>query len=299
MTKVRYTCPFLSHKDQMEQLKSRGLQFANEDKALHLLKYIGYYRFSGYLYPLLADSQQPVFKSGSTFEAAFNLYRFDSELRKLIITELEKIEVAVRTQMTDILSTAHGSFWMEDINLFANPEKHQTTLSKIHDELLRSDEELVISFKSQYNNPLPPSFIMLEITSFGALSGLYENLKSGLVKREISNTFGLADRTFASWLHGFVYTRNVCAHHARIWNKLLQIQPQFPRRANYMWLSNRNVSNSHIFYILSMIVYFLNTINPNHTFKQKLESLFNKYPNVDRAAMGFPSGWRNEPLWRL
>jgi len=46
-----------------------------------------------------------------------------------------------------------------------------------------------------------------------------------------------------------------------------------------------------------MIIYLLNTINPNHTFKQKLESLFKKYPNVDRAAMGFPAGWENEALW--
>jgi len=30
---------------------------------------------------------------------------------------------------------------------------------------------------------------------------------------------------------------------------------------------------------------------------QKLESLFCNYPNVDRAAMGFPDGWRTEPLW--
>jgi len=44
-------------------------------------------------------------------------------------------------------------------------------------------------------------------------------------------------------------------------------------------------------------IYLLNIVNPNHTFKQKLENLFLKYPNVDRAAMGFPANWENEPLW--
>ena len=39
-----------------------------------------------------------LFKPCSTFDVAYNIYKFDSELRKLIITELEKIEVAVRTQ---------------------------------------------------------------------------------------------------------------------------------------------------------------------------------------------------------
>jgi abortive infection bacteriophage resistance protein len=46
-----------------------------------------------------------------------------------------------------------------------------------------------------------------------------------------------------------------------------------------------------------MIIYLLNVINPNHTFKQKLEELFAKYPNVDRAAMGFPTTWQSELLW--
>jgi len=38
--------------------------------------------------------------------------------------------------------------------------------------------------------------------------------------------------------------------------------------------------------------------NPNHTFKQKLENLFLKYPNVNRAAMGYSTKWHTEPLWK-
>ncbi|GHS89171.1 hypothetical protein FACS1894201_10570 [Bacteroidia bacterium] len=48
-----------------------------------------------------------------------------------------------------------------------------------------------------------------------------------------------------------------------------------------------------------MIIYLLNTVNPNHTFRQKLKELFAKYPNVDVCAMGFPAGWYNEPLWNI
>ena len=70
--------------------------FEDEPKALHLLQNISYYRLSGYWYPLLTDKQQHIFKPGSTFETAYNIYKFDSELRKLIIAEIEKIEVAVR-----------------------------------------------------------------------------------------------------------------------------------------------------------------------------------------------------------
>jgi len=298
MQKPLYNKPFLRYQDQISLLKSRGLTFTDEEKALHLLENINYYRLSGYWYPLLSDKQNHIFKSDANFEAGFSLYKFDRELRKLIISELEKIEIAVRTRMTYVLSTAYDPFWIEDNTLFANSRVYRATVEKIKNEFARSDEEFIIAFKSKYSNPLPPSFILLEITSFGALSRLYDNLKPGKSRKEIANMFGLSDRVFASWLHALVYIRNVCAHHSRLWNKLLQIQPLFPRRTKYMWLVNQNVRNSHMYYILSMMIYILNTVNPNHTFKQKLENLFKKYPNVDRRAMGFPENWQTEPLWK-
>ncbi|MDR2652087.1 MAG: Abi family protein [Prevotellaceae bacterium] len=92
MKKILYSKPYLPYSVQIKLLKSRGMLFADETKASHLLRHISYYRFSGYWYPLLADKQNPVFKPNATFEAAFNLYKFDSELRKLVISELEKME---------------------------------------------------------------------------------------------------------------------------------------------------------------------------------------------------------------
>jgi abortive infection bacteriophage resistance protein len=297
MAQILYSKPFLSYPTQLSLLKQRGMKFADEGKALHLLKRIGYYRLSTYWRPLLVDKQTLAFKSNAEFETAFALYKFDREFRQLILSELEKIEVAVRVQMVYSLSTAHGSFWMDNEALFADPEMYRATLAKINGELQRCDEEFILSFKARYANPLPPSFITLEITSFGALSRLYDNLKVGPVRREIAESFGLADKTFASWLHGFVYLRNVCAHHARLWNKPMQIQPLFPRHIHYTWLADKTVSNNRVYYALSMIVYFLNTVNPKHTFRQRLNALFAKYPNVDRRAMGFSTSWQNEPLW--
>jgi abortive infection bacteriophage resistance protein len=298
MTRTVYPKTFLPYQSQITLLKSRGMKFADEAKAQHLLENISYYRFSGYWYPLLADKQNHVFKRDADFETAFNLYKFDRELRKLINSELEKIEVAVRTKITYALSTAQDAFWIEDPTLFANPHVYQSTLGKIMEELGRSDEEFILSFKSKYSNPLPPSFILLEIASFGALSRLYDNLKPGKTRKNIANMFGLADRVFASWLHSFVYIRNVCAHHARIWNRWLRVQPLFPKNTGNTWLTDNAVCNNRIYYILSMIIYLLNIVNPSHTFRQKLEDLFLKYPNVDRAAMGFPPEWRNELLWK-
>jgi abortive infection bacteriophage resistance protein len=67
MSKVPYSKSFLSYTAQLSLLKSRGMVFADEEKALHLLEKIGYYRLSGYWYPLLADKEKHTFKSGANY----------------------------------------------------------------------------------------------------------------------------------------------------------------------------------------------------------------------------------------
>ena len=46
------------------------------------------------------------------------------------------------------------------------------------------------------------------------------------------------------------------------------------------------------------MVYWLNNIKSDNTFIADFKNLLIKYPNVDPAAMGFPRGWQNEPLWQ-
>jgi hypothetical protein len=49
--------------------------------------------------------------------------------------------------------------------------------------------------------------------------------------------------------------------------------------------------------MLSILLYLLQTVNPKSSFRQKFFLLVNKYPNIDLAAMGFPSTLENEALW--
>ena len=63
-----------------------------------------------------------------------------------------------------------------------------------------------------------------------------------------------------------------------------------------LWLLNRTTRN-RTYFLLSMIIYLLNTINPTHTFKNKVIQLLQKYPDVDERAIGFPDGWEKESLW--
>ena len=103
---------------------------------------------------------------------------------------------------------------------------------------------------------------------------------------------------FISWLHSLVYIRNVCAHHSRLWNRELGIQPIIPKNTNHVWLSNsESIRNDRIFFMIAVIVYFLRIINPSSQFVYKLNKLLSNYPSVDLAPMGFPIDWKNEILF--
>lgn len=307
---IPYSKPALTFQAQLQQLKNRGLVIEDEAKALFLLENISYYRLSGYWYPMLAQPKSShLFKSLSSFNQAFSLYCFDRELRQLVNAELEKIEVAIRAKMIYVMSHQFGPFWFMSPVLFKKGSRLTETLSKLTKEFGRSQDDFIIAFKAKYANPLPPSWILFEISSFGALSNIYDNLKGRRAKREIAQYFGLDDTTFSSWVHAIVYIRNICAHHSRFWNRKLSIQPIIPLTPINQWLAETTTTNTitgvssninnKAYYILSMIIYLLNTVNPNHKFKDRVFALFAKYSNVDPVALGFTPDWKNEPLWSI
>jgi abortive infection bacteriophage resistance protein len=298
MAKINFSKPALTYEEQLKLLHSRGLVIENSDKALFLLENISYFRLSGYWYPLLADKEIHQFKGGASFTIAFQLYCFDKELRKLMLAEMEKIEVAIRAKMIYILSHESGPFWFQNPDLFSIPERHHKLLRKIEEEFERSEEVFLKAFRRKYSNSLPPSWMILEIASFGTLSKLYSQLKPSLIKRQIANHFGLPDSAFQSWLHSIVYLRNLCAHHSRLWNRTLAITPENIQTPGLQWLNNREVRTNRTYFPLSMVKYFLTTVNPKNSFSSKLDDLLSKYPVVNISAMGFPSNWKEEPLWR-
>src|SRR5690625_4088976 len=106
--------PWKSMSDQLALLKGRGLLVDNESAALDYLARIGYYRLSGYWYPLREidkhaslQLKRPVrsdhFVSGSHFEDVVKLYVFDKKLRLMALDALERIEMALRVDVAHLL----------------------------------------------------------------------------------------------------------------------------------------------------------------------------------------------------
>lgn len=311
MAKVPYTKRALSYAEQLSKLQSRGLKIENAPKALHLLEQISYYRLSGYWYPLLEEPKsEHKFKPDATFEIGFQIYCFDRELRKFIQTELEKIEISIRAKMIYEFWHNHNAFWYKDRKHYKNDYSFDILIGKLEYAVSKSDEDFIKSFGQKYSDPLPPACMVLEVSSFGNLSNLFGNLSRKTPEaRVIANHYGLDETTFASWLHSLTYVRNLCAHHSRLWNRIMGISPKIPDSPKKIFIFNTllpnpneenkpYINNNRMYYLLSMIIYFMNTINPNHRVKEKFLDLLKLYPLIDIKSMGFPNGWEEETLWK-
>ena len=103
--KQPFTKVFYTPQQHIALLKSRGLTITDEQKAIDYLYNIGYFRLSAYFYPLLQfPKEQHLYKTGATFTKALDMYRFDRKLRLLLFNEIEKIEVAIRSCITNAAS---------------------------------------------------------------------------------------------------------------------------------------------------------------------------------------------------
>ena len=298
MNKKLYLKPPLSVQEHIELLKSRGLHISDEERATRYLQNISYYHLSGYMYPFLADKKQHQYKPNSCFDDIINLYLFDRELRVLIFSTIEKIEIAIRAQITNNFSVnSKNPFWYTDINNFSLESEHKDFLNNVSSYVKRSSDVFIKHFFDTYSDPYPPIWIVLEVLSMGQLSILYHITKRSASRKTIAKYFGVKEPIMANWLHTLIYIRNICAHHARLWNKSLRIPIKLPKVTDRTWLISSNLSNDKIYVVLAVIAYFLDIITPNNTFRNKLKDLLAKYPNIDVTAMGFPVDWKNEPFW--
>lgn len=315
MTKKTYNKTPLTFQDQLALLKQRQLIVDNDSKAIDYLSEISYYRLSAYFLPY--QKTKDTFNLNTNFKQIIDTYSFDRELRLLVFDCIERIEVAIRTQMVYTMSMHYNdSHWQDNQNLFITPyynkignlvdpySDFQSIISKA--KTARTPEVFIKHYVATYSKPSnPPSWMCLELLTMGELSHLYRGLKNNSDKKRIANFFDVHPTVFVSWLHTLTYVRNICAHHSRLWNRDLAIEPEKLLKPVGNWVSKPFENNKRMFYFICILKYLINRANPGNSLKDKLQNLFKKYPNVPIQYIGIPSDgkgnsldWENEPIWK-
>jgi abortive infection bacteriophage resistance protein len=294
---MKYAKPPLPFEKQIALLESRGLIVPDHDKAANYLSNISYYRLSAYMLPLKVQGKDE-FLADTTFDDVLTLYLFDREFRLLIFDVVEKLEIAFRTQMSYHHSLVAGPYWFEEAKNFKDANVWRDHLVSIDTEVKRAKEVFKDHFFSKYNeHERMPIWMTTEVLSLGLLSKIYKNLASSPEKKAIAAHFGIANPTvLESWLQAMTYARNVCAHHSRLWNRVLTIRPSYLERPTNLWLESRP-RNDKSYYLVCCFMYMLRSVNPKTRFATRFKCLLGRYPKINRSAMGFPSDWESEKFW--
>lgn len=296
---IPFNKAYKSPTDIVALLKDRGLSVTDHQRTEHYIRNIGYYRLSAYLYPLLqAPKEEHCFKTGSSFQDVLNIYCFDKKLRLFLFNEIEKIEIALRSALANIVAeTTDNIFWITDESMFANAEKFNKTMVLIDKELKNSKEEFILHFKEKYSNAYPPAWILIEILPLGVVTRIYENMADNILRKKVAAHFSLTAPVFTSWMTVITLTRNSCCHHSRVWNKSNAILPLIPKKLKEHWISPI-ISPKRIFYNICIIKWFIDIVSPHNDMKVHLQQLLADFPMIDIQAMGFPKNWLEEHLWK-
>ncbi|MEA3280148.1 MAG: Abi family protein, partial [Thermodesulfobacteriota bacterium] len=297
--------PPLSIADQIIQWESRGLAIPDRTRAERYLSVISYYRLSAYTLPFQKGKPDHSFKPGINFEDILDLYIFDRRLRLLVLDAIERIEVALRARMTNVLAGNHGSHAYLRKDIFDTRYNHAWLIMQIGKKCHNKQAETFIKhYCSKYSGPeLPPIWMVMEILTFKEVSVLFSSLRRKEDKRAIAALWNLPDRILQSWFRALSDLRNICAHQSRTWNREFGSLPVIPRKAPQCWPDlNRSLSDPRVkqhrrlYFFLVIIEWLLRKVNPGSSWRKRLYALLQEHPKVSRTHMGMPLDWADDPF---
>lgn len=298
--------------EQLQILKARGMNFANEERARVCLAHISYFRLKYYWKDMVdPNSEDEDFLESARFEDVVRRYDFDRRLRLILFDAIEVIEVALRTKIIQHMSLSAGNGqWYLERKWFEREEYFEDFVLDLKYEFNRSTEPFAKEFIGEHpdwdcdsiEGVSPDAWMIFESATFGTLSKMYKNLRNQSPEASrIANDFGLySARELGGWLESVSVLRNIVAHHSRLWNRALAKKTLDLKGHRDKWLMTPLTESQKRkpYGVISAMVYLCDAVAPENGVKGKLLALLNEFQDVPYARLGFTGDWRKEPLWR-
>lgn len=322
---MKYNRPWKSFDEQLDLLKSRGMVVTDDAAALDYLQRIGYYRLSAYWYPYrqfeviqdgdtgkLSTKATDQFHQDTQFLDAVNLYLFDKQLRLLLVDALERIEIALRVDLSYTLgrkspfahiekSHFHPSFAGRPFRRGSSQSRFDAWQEKYRGLVARSKEDFVRHYHETHGDELP-IWVAVEVLDFGAISQLFGMLNVS-DQETIAKRYGVADwKVFGSWLFSLSYLRNLVAHHSRLWNRNITSPPKLAKPSDIAWcgaFTGTQEARSKPFLLIAIARMLTKAICPNTQWHYRLAEHLAQFPEqyssrqLDLSGMGVPQAWED------
>ena len=231
--------PALDISAQIALLASRGLPVPECDRIglARLLTDNSYARLARYWRYQQTDPTHgdKTFTPGVTIGSLAAAYRFDSELRRLMADGLEVFEITLRSRLGYFMAVGGAAYAYRDPATYlsrrtSGKDPRADLLAEIERDLDRAREDFITSVLR--TGGTPPLWDAMEVLSLGSVSKMYSLLADQHTRHQVARSFGYPNARFAeSVFRSLTVVRNLCAHHARVWNRTnIQVPPPVLKR---------------------------------------------------------------------
>lgn len=270
----------------MGRAADKGFSDQDSKRASYFFERVSFQHASEYfgLYP-----------SGTTLDHIYRAVEFDRKFQAMLMEFIGVFELQFRAQYSYALSLMCGPFAHRDPANFRSPKQHAKSIERYveeRDRQLMSNPD-VREAKEKYGDV--PTWMAVEVMTFGTLSKLYGNTRVTKVCRSVADSFGVKAEVLGSWLHTLSLVRNRCAHFSSLCPVPLKSRPKR--------IGGVPADNTGAFYVVLILEklmssqdVFLDSIGLSYTMdlEQQAANLLYRYYDIAKAC-GFPDNW-NELL---
>lgn len=278
--------------EQICILEKHGISINNCNHAKDILKFVNYYRLTGYALQFRVSENESLYTGNISFDDVYNIYKADEHLRNLLRLYIEKAEIYYRTQIAYGFAISkctvppYDQHYNEN-NFYDKDGYNHVMVNFGREKDYYKDSLIVKHHKDKYSGKMP-IWVMVELMSFSGLSKLYKSMYIS-EKSEIAKAIGVNYTTLENHLHCLSVLRNKCAHGARLYNT--EFYPPAKFTSEFLKRNPEIKNNSLFAYILILLKRL-----PDKQSKQELigsvQNLIEQYKNdIDIKLMGFPTNY--------
>ncbi len=273
--------------EQVELLQKKNITVANKLSCIDFLSKTNYYRLSGYYLPFIRKDNEKCFVS-LEFERIQNIYNFDAQLRNLLSSIIEKIEIYIRTQLAYFHAHTYGAEGYMDASSFNIRHNHAAYIRHVEICISENSNTFIVKHhKKKYDGHIP-IWAIIDFFSMGMLSYFYRGMKNCDKAQIAANIFGVNYQTMESWLRCLTDLRNRCAHYSRLYYWIFPAIPKMPSKEKY-------IPTRRLFAQIYMLkLMYPDKENWNNDFVKPFAKLIKKYKSdISLNHMDFPYRWKS------
>ena len=231
--------------EQIEILKSKGLEIDDIDYAKDVLLRENYFFISGYRHLFLKSPKDRMFLNGTNFIELYAMFNFDRQIRNILFKNILIVENNAKSIFSYVLSRKYG-YKEKD---YLNPSNFDRTNEKVRqvNDLLKKIKRQIRVNGGQHsatmhyisNYGYVPFWVVVKVLSFGLISELYTIMKRE-DQKDIAEVYKISVESLLIYLPILANFRNLCAHEDIMYDHKTQRMIDDTRYHSYLDIPRTN-----------------------------------------------------------